>query len=109
MCGDWKGHGVDPENTHLRHFQRLSRLTMAVALLYVWLVTRGCQTIRAGKRHLVDRRGRRDLSIFRIGLYVIDRYYARGQPFAMRLIPYFSKCRVASPASRISLGQGSHE
>ncbi len=89
MFGDWKGHGVDLENTHLRHFQRLSRLIMAVALLYIWLVTRGSQTIRAGKRYLVDRRGRRDLSIFRIGLYVIDRYYARDQPFAIRLIPYF--------------------
>jgi hypothetical protein len=31
MFGDWKGHGFDLESTHLIHFQRLSRLTLAVA------------------------------------------------------------------------------
>ncbi len=89
MFGDWKGHGVDLEHTHLRHFQRLSRLTMAVALLYVWLVTCGSQAIKAGKRSLVDRKGRRDLSIFRIGLYIIDRYCALGHAFTIRLLPYW--------------------
>ena len=89
MFGDWKGHGVDLEHTHLRHFQRLSRLTMAVALLYVWLVTSGSQAIKAGKRSLVDRKRRRDLSIFRIGLYIIDRYCALGHAFTVRLVPYW--------------------
>lgn len=68
MFGDFKGHGFDLERTCLRHFQRLSRLTLAVALLYVWLVAFGAKAIKAGHRHLVDRRDRRDLSIFRIGL-----------------------------------------
>jgi hypothetical protein len=68
MFGDFKGHGFDLERTCLRHEQRLSRLTFAVALLYVWLVAFGAKAIKAGHRHLVDRRDRRDLSIFRIGL-----------------------------------------
>jgi hypothetical protein len=34
MFGDMKGNGFDLESTHLRHFLRLSRLTLAVALLY---------------------------------------------------------------------------
>ena len=33
MFGDMKKHGFDLEMTHLRHFLRLSRLTMAVCLL----------------------------------------------------------------------------
>jgi hypothetical protein len=33
--GDSQGHGVDPEKTRLHHFQRLSRLMMAVGSLYV--------------------------------------------------------------------------
>lgn len=65
--GDLKGHGFDLEATHLRHFLRLSRLTLAVCYLYVWLVTLGSQVIKSGQRHLVDRRERRDLSLFRIG------------------------------------------
>jgi len=31
----------DTESTHLVHFLRLSRLTLAVVLLYVWLVAEG--------------------------------------------------------------------
>ena len=73
MFGDFKKHGFDLERTMLRHFQRLSRLTLAVALLYVWLVSVGTQTIHAGGRHLVDRKERRDLCIFQIGLRFIER------------------------------------
>jgi hypothetical protein len=43
--GDLKGNGFDLESTHLRHFLRLSRLTLAVVLLYVWLVSMGSQAI----------------------------------------------------------------
>ena len=89
MFGDWKGHGVELERTHLRTVARLSRLILAVALLYLWLVTRGSQTIKSGQRSLVDRTDRRDLSIFRIGLYIITRRCAFGQSFLVRLMPYF--------------------
>ena len=40
----------------LHNFVRLSRLTLAVALLYVWLISTGTQVIRDGLRHLVDRK-----------------------------------------------------
>lgn len=73
MFGDFKGHGFDLESTHLRHFMRLSRLTLAVALLYIWLVTTGATVIKNGQRHTVDRADRRDLSIFQIGLRWIKR------------------------------------
>ena len=73
MFGDWKGHGWDVETTHLRHPDRLSRLLLALCLLYVWLVLYGERVIKAGWRPWVDRRERRDLSIFRIGLDVLQR------------------------------------
>lgn len=73
MYGDLKKHGFDLERTMLRHFLRLSRLTLAVAILYVWLVSVGSRAIRAGLRPLVDRTERRDLSIFQIGLRSIER------------------------------------
>jgi len=89
MFGDWKGHGVNLERSSLRHVQRLSRLTCAIALLYLWLMARGAQAIKAGQRHWVDRKDRRDLSLYRIGLYIIDRFGALGRRFSIRLIPYF--------------------
>ena len=73
MFGDMKKHGFDLESTMLHTFQRLSRLTLAVAYLYVWLISIGTRTIQAGLRHLVDRNDRRDLSLFQIGFRYIQR------------------------------------
>jgi len=89
MFGDFKKSGFDLESTHLRHFLRLSRLTLAVALLYVWLTAFGSQVIKNGQRRLVDRNDRRDLSIFRIGFDSIDRRLANQKPISIRLLPYF--------------------
>lgn len=73
MFGDFKGHGFDLENTHLRNFLRLSRLTLAVVLLYVWLLAFGSRVIKNGQRRLVDRNDRRDYSLFRIGWNMAER------------------------------------
>lgn len=88
MFGDLKKHGFDLESTMLRHFLRLSRLTLAVALLYVWLISVGGRTIRDGLRHLVDRVYCRDLSIFQIGLRFIERRLTNALPFQIPLYSY---------------------
>ncbi len=88
MFGDFKKHGFDLESTMLRHFLRLSRLTLAVALLYVWLMSVGGRTIRDGLRHLVDRIDRRDLSIFQIGLRFIERRLTNALPVRIPLFSY---------------------
>lgn len=87
MFGDFKGHGFDLEATHLRHFLRLSRLTLAVSLLYVWLVTFGSRIIKRGQRHLVDRTNRRDFSIFRIGFNMLERCLSNALPFKISFDP----------------------
>ena len=87
MFGDFKGYGFDLEATHLRHFARLSRLTLAVCLLYVWLVAFGSQVIKRGRRHLVDRSDRRHFSIFRIGLNMLERCLANALPFRITFNP----------------------
>jgi hypothetical protein len=88
MFGDFKKHGFDLESTLLRHFLRLSRLTLAVALIYVWLVSVGGRTIRDGLRPLVDRVDRRDLSIFQIGLRLIERRLINALPIRIPLFTY---------------------
>jgi len=89
MFGDFKKHGFDLESSHLRHFLRLSRLTLMVAFLYVWLVAFGSQVIKYGQRYLVDRADRKDLSVFRIGLSMVEGLLSNGAPLVMRLVPYF--------------------
>lgn len=90
MFGDFKEHGFDLESSHLRHFLRLSRLTLIVAFLYYWLVAFGSQVIKRGQRRLVDRPDRKDLSIFRIGLDMVERCLANAKPLVIRFVPYFS-------------------
>ena len=85
MFADFKKHGFDLESTMLRNSPRLSRLTLAVAFLYVWLLSVGSRTIRAGLRHLVDRKDRRDLSLFQIGLRYIDRCLLHSLSFSLPL------------------------
>lgn len=88
MFGDFKAHGFDLEHTMLRHADRLSRLTLAVCLLYVWLVSTGTRIIRNGLRTLVDRTDRRDLSIFQIGLRSIERCLINASPPRVLLCSY---------------------
>ena len=88
MFGDMKGHGFDLESTMLRHEERLSRLTLAVAFLYVWSVSIGTKTIRNSLRHLVDRNDRRDLCIFQIGLRFIERQLVNSLPFSIVFCSY---------------------
>ena len=87
MFGDFKRHGFDLEATHLRHFLRLSRLTLAVCLLYVWLVAFGSRVIKRGQRHLVDRTDRRDFSLFRIGFNMLERCLSNALPFKICFNP----------------------
>ena len=90
MFGDFKRHGFDLESTHLRHFRRLSRLTLAVAFLYVWLVAYGSFVIKTGQRYLVDRSDRRDLSLFRIGFDMIQRRLVRALSISVTFSLYFT-------------------
>jgi hypothetical protein len=87
MFGDLKGHGFDLESTHLQHISRLSRLTLAVMLLYVWVISIGSTVIKNGERSWVDRAERRDLSIFQVGLRWIERRLTNTKSISMRLCP----------------------
>jgi len=80
MFGDLKGKGFDLESTHLHTCDRLSRLTLAVALLYTWLMDIGGKIIKNGLRYWVDGAERRDLSIFQIGFRSVDRRLTNGSP-----------------------------
>lgn len=87
MFGDLKSNGFDLESTHLRSVFKLHRLTFAVVLLFLELVTLGSKVIKNGLRHLVDRSDRRDLSIFEIGLYMRERLLANAADLSLDFYP----------------------
>lgn len=97
MFGDLKGNGFDFERSALRHFLRLSRLTLAVCLLYVWFLAFGTQLIRRGLHTQVDRSNRRDLSLFRIAWDFLHRALLWGLPFDVHFQPFFGHLPAFRP------------
>jgi hypothetical protein len=87
MFGDLKDNGFDLESTRLRSVLKLHRLTFVVVLLFLELLSSGSKIIKNGLRHLVDRSDRRDLSLFRIGLYMRERLLANQIPFQLAFLP----------------------
>lgn len=67
LYADVKDGGFGLERTHVRALDRLERLMLVVSWVYVWLIALAARVVRSGKRYLVDRTDRRDLSYFRIG------------------------------------------
>ena len=88
MYGDMKGHGFDLESTLLQDPDRLSRLVLAVSLVYVWLICLGSWVVKNGQRHKVDRKDRRDKSYFRLGWDWLERCLAQGQSLRLQFVPY---------------------
>lgn len=89
--GDFKSNGVDLETTHLRDLKSLSRLTLAVALLFDWFISTGFQVIKNGDRAILDHPNRRDLSIFQIGFRFIRRCLANLLFVSIRFCPVPTK------------------
>ena len=85
MFGDLKSHGFDLECTMLRLADKLSRLTLAVVLLYVWSIFIGTKTIQNNQREQVDRKDRRDPSIFQICLRFIEPLLIYSIPCTIKL------------------------
>jgi hypothetical protein len=113
MFADFQGHGFDLESTQLRRFERLSRLSLAVAMLYVWLVVYGAKVVKRGQRHLVDCSDRRDQSLFRLGYNMLDRCLVQGiKPFICLLpnsLPKLSGGRAANKGKSGEGGIRTHE
>lgn len=96
--GDLKDNGFDLERSALSHFLRLSRLTLAVVLLYVWFIAFGTQLVQHGLQTDVDRSNRRDLSLFRIAWDSLQRALLFDLPFTVSFslifgsLPNFHPC-----------------
>ena len=80
--------------THLQAPSRISRLFLALCIVYVWLMHTGSWVIKRGWRALVDKIHRRDLSLFRIGYYWLNRQLAQARPLHIGIKLYFCNYHV---------------
>jgi hypothetical protein len=69
---DQKSRGFHLHKSHLSEPQRLSRLLMAACLAYIWIVYLGAVCEKDGWMRLIHRGERCDLSLFQLGLRLLE-------------------------------------
>src|SRR5258708_3353101 len=97
MFGDLKDNGFDFERSALHHFLRLSRLTLAVCLLYVWFLAFGTALVKSALHKEVDRADHRNLTLFRIAWDYLQRALHSALPFDVTFEPLFGPLPAFHP------------
>ena len=69
---DQKSRGFNIQKSHLTDPQRLSRLLIAACLAYLWVIYLGSLCDKEGWREVIHRKKRCDLSLFQLGLRLLE-------------------------------------
>jgi hypothetical protein len=86
---DQKSRGFHLHKSHICDPQRLARLMIATCLAYIWLIYLGTLCVQQGWQRRIHRTDRCDLSLFQLGLDLLD-YFLNGDspiPVDFRLPP----------------------
>ena len=89
MFGDFKEGRFHLQQGRLWDPERLSRLLLALGIVYTWLMHLGAYVIKRGGRHFVDRSDRRDCSVPSIGRLWFQRRLNNGERLRIGFKPYF--------------------
>jgi hypothetical protein len=71
---DQKSRGFHIHKSHLSDPARLTRLLLAACLAYLWMVYLGSLALRQGWQAIIHRHGRCDLSLFQLGLRLLNHW-----------------------------------
>jgi Transposase DDE domain len=69
---DQKSRGFHVHKSHISEPTRLARLLIAACLAYIWIVYLGARCEQEGWVHIIHRGDRCDLSLFQLGLRLLD-------------------------------------
>ena len=69
---DQKSRGFHIHKSHMSDVQRLSRLLIAACLAYIWIIYLGSVWAQDRWRPIIHRRKRCDLSLFQLGLRLLE-------------------------------------
>jgi hypothetical protein len=86
---DQKSRGFHLHQSHLTDPQRLARLMIAACLAYIWLIWLGVMVKREQWMTLIHRSDRCDLSLFQLGLRLLDHFLNNDLPILFSF--YFSR------------------
>jgi hypothetical protein len=71
---DQKSRGFNMHKSHISDPERLSRLMIAACLAYIWIIYLGVVAIRDGWVKIIHRPDRCDLSLFQLGLDLLEHF-----------------------------------
>lgn len=71
---DQKSRGFHIHKSHIKDPLRLARLLIAACLAYIWIIYLGVQAHVQGWRKIIHRTDRCDLSLFQLGLDLLDHF-----------------------------------
>lgn len=96
LFSDQKSRGFHIDKSHLSDPKRLTRLLLAAALTYVWMIYLGIEVSQdESRRSLVDRTHRSDKSLFRLGFDWMKLVLTRNLDFEVLFSPQF----ISTPVS----------
>ncbi len=81
---DQKSRGFNIQKSHLTDPQRLSRLLIAACLAYIWVIYLGSLCDKEGWREIIHRKKRCDLSLFQLGLRLLEHLLNEEMPIPVQ-------------------------
>lgn len=84
FVSDQKSRGFNIQKSHIEDPQRLSRLLIASCLAYIWIIYLGSQCKKDGWQSVIHRRKRCDLSLFQLGLRLLEYFLNEGLPLPVQ-------------------------
>jgi hypothetical protein len=72
LFSDQKSRGFYLNKSHISDPERLAQLMMAACLAYIWIIYLGNLSIQQGWDKIIHRTDRCDLSLFQMGLRLLD-------------------------------------
>jgi hypothetical protein len=83
---DQKSRGFHLHKSHLSDPKRLAKLMIATCLAYIWIVYLGVQSIQKNYLPLIHRVDRCDLSLFQLGLRLLEYLLDFDQPIPVSFV-----------------------
>lgn len=83
---DQKSRGFNLDRSHISDPARLARLMIAACLAYIWIVYLGVIAKRDGWVEIIHRADRCDLSLFRLGLDLLEHFLDQSLPIPISFV-----------------------
>jgi len=93
---DQKSRGFQLHKSHLADPARLARLMIAACLAYLWLIYLGALAMRAHWCKVIHRTDRCDLSLFQLGLRLLEHFLNQALPIPVAFQPAPARSKVVT-------------